>query len=37
MCINNSAVHQFSLLAHTVPVSVELDREEIVMKVKRQG
>lgn len=31
--INNGAVHQFSLLAHTVPVSVELDKEEVVMKV----
>eukprot|EP00903_Cladosiphon_okamuranus_P009303 g8875.t1 len=32
LSINKGAVHQFSLLAHTVPVSIELDREEVVMK-----
>lgn len=34
LSINNGAMHQFSLLAHTVPVSIELDREEVVMKVR---
>lgn len=35
MCINNGAVHQLNLLAHTVPVSVELDRDEVEMKVNK--
>lgn len=36
VCINNGAVHQFSLLAHTVPVSVELDQDEMVMTVRHR-
>ena len=36
MSINSGAVLQFSLLAHTVPVSVELDRDEVEMKVNEQ-
>ncbi|CAN0296790.1 unnamed protein product, partial [Hapterophycus canaliculatus] len=35
VCINNGAVYQFSLLAHTVPVSVELDRDEVEMQVNK--
>lgn len=35
MSINSGAVLQFSLLAHTVPVSVELDRDEVEMKVNK--
>lgn len=36
MSINSGAVLQFSLLAHTVPVSVELDRDEVEMKVNEE-
>lgn len=34
LTVNKGAVHQFSLLAHTVPVSVELDQDEVAMEVR---
>lgn len=34
LSVNKGAVHQFSLLAHTVPVSVELDQDEIALEVR---
>lgn len=34
LSVNQGAVHQFSLLAHTVPVSVELDQDEVAMEVR---
>ena len=36
MSINGGAVLQFSLLAHTVPVSVELNRDAVEMKVREE-
>lgn len=34
--INKGAEHQFSVLVHTVPVSVELDQAEVTIEVRRQ-
>lgn len=34
LSLNRGAVHQFSLLVHTVPVSVQLDQDEISMEVR---
>lgn len=34
--INKGAEHQFSVLAHTVPVSVKLDQTEVTMEVRKQ-